>query len=267
VRKQITLGSRELTYLDAGSGEVLVLLHAFPLNADMWEPQLDQFPHWRVIAPDLRGFGTAEVDGRPSLPASMDDFAADVVDLLDRLKIKDAVIGGLSMGGYITFALLQRARAYFRGLILADTRPGADSAEAREGRVKMQALADQEGAAGVARNMLPKLLGDTTRRTQPALVERVADIVERTNPSAIKAALACMMTRPDSTPLLSEITVPTLILVGDEDTVTPRPEAEAMHRRIAGSRLAVIPQAGHLSNLEKPDEFTAAVRSFLQEKV
>jgi 3-oxoadipate enol-lactonase len=244
---------------------VVVLLHAFPLNARMWEGQLALAGGgWRVIAPHFRG-----VDGGTSDPpaVSIDDYAGDAIDLLDALHIQQAVVAGLSMGGYIAFAMLRHAARYVQALILADTRAEADTAEGVEGRKKMLELVQAKGPAAVAQEMIPKLLGETSRRTRPDVVDRVRSLVLSNSAEAIAGAVRALMTRPDSTPLLSTIHVPTLIVVGDEDTVTPPAVAEKMHGSIAGSEFTVIAGAGHLSNLEQPDAFNRALARFLAHRL
>ena len=244
---------------------VVVLLHAFPLNARMWEGQLALASGgWRVIAPHFRG-----VDGGAGDPptASLDDYAGDVIDLLDGLHIKQAVIGGLSMGGYAAFALLRLAASYFQGLILADTRPQADTPQGLEGRKKMLALVEGKGPGAVADEMIPKLLGETTRTARPEVADRVRSLVLSNSPESIAGAVKAMMTRPDSTPLLSTIHVPTLIVVGDQDSLTPPADSELMRAGIAGAELTVIPGAGHLTNLEQPELFNAALAGFLSHRL
>ena len=231
----------------------------------MWEGQLGLADRgWRVLAPHLRGF-----DGGTGDPpaTSMDDYAGDVIDLLDALHIKTAVIGGLSMGGYVAFALLRLAARYVQGLILADTRPQADTPEAVEGRKLLLQIVRDNGPSAVADQMLPKLLGETTQNTRPEIVERVRSLVLASSADAIGGAIQALMTRPDSTPLLASIHVPTLIIVGDQDALTPRPLSEDMHRAIPGSELAVIQGAGHLTNLEEPAAFTGALAHFLDHRV
>ena len=243
----------------------LLLLHAFPLNARMWEGQLALAETgWHVIAPQLRGF-----DGGIGDPpaASVDDYAGDVIDLLDALHVKQAVVGGLSMGGYVAFAMLRHAARYVQGLILADTRSQADTPEGVAARASLLQLVQDQGPSAVADETIPKLLGETTRKTRPAVMQQVRSLAVASSADAIAGALRALMTRPDSTPLLSTIHVPTLIVVGDEDTVTPPAASEDMHRAIAGSELVRIPQAGHLSNLEQPDLFTAALAAFLSHRV
>jgi 3-oxoadipate enol-lactonase len=243
----------------------LLLLHAFPLNARMWEGQLALAgTGWRIIAPQLRGFDRG--DGDPPA-ASVDDYAGDVIDLLDALHVKQAVIGGLSMGGYVAFALLRLAARYVQGLVLADTRSEADTPDGLAGRTRMLQLVQDKGPAAVADEMIPKLLGETTRRTRPAVVEQVRSLALASPAAAIEGAIRALMTRPDSTPLLSSIHMPTLIVVGDEDTVTPPAASEGMRQLIGGSELVRIPHAGHLSNLERPDLFNAALAAFLSHRV
>ena len=242
-----------------------MLLHAFPLNARMWEGQFSLAQTgWHVIAPQLRGYDAGA--GDPPA-ASVDDYAGDVVDLLDALRIKLAVVGGLSMGGYVAFAMLRHAARYVQGLILADTRSQADTPDGVAGRTRTLQLLQEKGPAAVADAMLPNVLDETPRTTRPAVVELVRSLMLSSSAEAIGGGLRALMTRPDSTPLLKTIHVPTLIVVGDEDTLTPPAAAEEMHRGIAGSELVRIPQAGHLSNLEQPELFNAALATFLNHRV
>jgi 3-oxoadipate enol-lactonase len=249
MREHVIDGMR---YLEAGAGWPVVLIHAFPFGADMWQPQLARVPEgWRFIAPDLTG-----------LPRSttMDGYARDVARLLDRLEIDEATIGGLSMGGYVTFALFRLASERFTGMILADTRSGADSPDGKAARANMRELLASHGPSAIADQMLPKLLSSNAA---PDLVARVRRMIEAVPPDAIDAGLAAMMERPDSTPDLPRVSSPTLVIVGERDQVTPRAEAERMHGMMPRSRLTVIPDAGHLSNLERPDEFSDALHDFL----
>ncbi len=245
---------------------VLVLLHAFPLNARMWEPQLTPFAAggWRVVAPQMRGVDRG--DAHPG-PVSMDDYAGDIVDLLDGLHAHEAVLCGLSMGGYAALALARLAPRYVQGLILADARAEADTAEAVAGRRRMQATAREKGPAAIADEMLPKLLGETTRTTRPELVARARALVLANSGESIASMLDALLSRADSTPTLATIHCPTLVLVGDEDAVTPRPLSESLRRNIAGAELVVIQGAGHLSSLERPDAFNDAVAAFLAHRV
>ena len=261
VREQrVSLAHGTTRYLEAGGGWPVVLLHAFPLNADMWRGQLERVPDgWRFIAPDLRGFGP----GATAAATSMDDFADGVVALLDALEIEKATIGGLSMGGYATFALLRRAPERFHAVVLADTRSTADTEQGRAGREKMIQTLRGPGVAAVVDEMLPKLLGETTRRERPEVAADVRRIAQMNSPAGVAGGVAAMRDRPDSTGDLARISVPVLILVGEEDTLTPPSDSEAMRAQITRGHLVDIPRAGHLSNLEAPDAFSAALADFL----
>lgn len=261
---RITVGERSMRYLEAGTGWPVVLLHAFPFNADMWRPELERVPEgWRFIAPDLRGFGPdAPIAARDAV-RTLDEMAADVRSLLDRLEIERAVIGGLSMGGYVTFALFRAAPDRFTGMILADTKPQADTPEGRAGRRAMIEAAQAGGSAAVADMMLPKLLGRTTQTRRPTLAPQVRRMIEQERVEGIVGALEAMIARPDSTPDLPRIACPALVIVGDEDELTPPAHAEMMQNHIPRSRLVVLPEAGHLSSLEAPDGFTLAMADFL----
>jgi pimeloyl-ACP methyl ester carboxylesterase len=235
------------------------------MNARMWEPQLSLAANgWRVIAPQLRGMDGGSADPPAT---SMDDHAADVVDLLDALHVEDAVVGGLSMGGYVAFALQRHAPRYIRALVLADTRPQADTPEGVEARKKMLALVREKGPSAVADEMIPKLLGEQTRRTRPDVAERIRDLILSSSAEAIANAITALMTRADATPLLPTIHVPTLIIVGEQDAITPPALSEQMYKDIKGSEYVVIPNAGHMANLEQAEAFNAALARFLEHRV
>jgi pimeloyl-ACP methyl ester carboxylesterase len=247
-----------MSWLESGAGWPLVLLHAFPLTAEMWRPQLEQVPDgWRFIAPELAS----------ALPAegvrTIDDYARDVGGLLEALRVDSAVIGGLSMGGYVTFELFRQAPSLFSGVILADTRPQADSEEGRVSRMRMRELLAREGVNAIADQMIPKLLTGRTIRDRPDVAARVRAIIESNPPRVVDAALDAMMRRADSSADLPRISCATLVMVGDQDAVTPPAEADAMHRAIERSVLVTLPDAGHLSNLEQPDAFSRALADFL----
>ena len=228
----------------------------------MWEPQhalADQ--GWRIVMPQFRGFDCTKSDVPEA--ASLEDYARDVADLLETLGVDQAVVGGLSMGGYVAFELYRRMPHLFSGLVLADTRAEADGPEARANRARMIELAGAHGAQAIADEMMSKLLGDTTRRSCPAVEDRVRALILANHPSAIQAALRSMMTRPDSTPLLSSIAVPTLVIVGEEDALTPPPLSTSMAAAIRHAELVRVPMAGHLSSLEQPQAFNAALANFL----
>jgi 3-oxoadipate enol-lactonase len=243
----------------------LVLIHAFPLNAAMWEPQLALAERgWRVIAPHLRGMGEG-AEGRGAL--SMDDYVGDLIDLLDGLHLKGSVIGGLSLGGYVTLGLFKHAPSYFGGMVLADTRSPADTPEGVEGRKKMLAVLEKDGVSGVVGQMLPKLISDTTRQRRAGVDEEVRTIAASNTVPGVAGAITAMMGRMDSTALLPSIHCPTLIVVGEDDRLTPPAESQSMHAAIPGSELVILPEAAHLSSFERPDAFNAALGRFLDHHV
>ncbi|MBX9929714.1 MAG: alpha/beta hydrolase [Gemmatimonadaceae bacterium] len=245
---------------DVGSGLPVVLLHGFPHHRALWASQLNGLAApVRTIAPDLRGFGESESSG----PTSMDRYADDIAALCDQLGLDKIVLGGLSMGGYIAFAFWRRHRARVRALVLCDTRAGADSEAGRATRDELIALAERDGSAAVADRMLPGMLGRTTREKHPDLVESMREMMVRAPVAGVTAALAALRDRPDSTPTLSTIDVPTLIICGDEDVLTPVAESRAMHHAISGSHLELLAGAGHVSNVERPAAFNHVLSEFL----
>jgi 3-oxoadipate enol-lactonase len=256
--KTAMINGIDMAYRDEGAGQPILFIHAFPLHSAIWDRQIAAFsPQHRVIAPDLRGLGAT---ARGSGAASLDQHADDMAALLDHLGIESATVVGLSMGGYITFALWRRHRERIAALVMADTRAGADTEEGKQGREKNAKLAEEHGPGALADQMLPKLLGPNA---PAALREQVRAIIESNDRVGIAAALRAMAARPDSTPLLATIDVPTLVLVGAEDVLTPPSEAEAMFNAIPGCRIAELPGAGHLSNIEAPEAFNAQVAEFL----
>ena len=256
-----SVGGSPVRYLEAGSGSPVVLLHAFPLSADMWRPQLAQPPEGaRLLAPDLRGFGPeARTPAR-----TMEEMAADVLDWLDALRIDRAAIGGLSMGGYLTFALFRLAPERFTGVILANTRAAADTAEGRANRDRMSALVREQGVSAVADQMLPKLLGETSRAAQPALSAEVRRMIESNTARGVDGAILAMRDRPDSSSLLPAMLRPALVIAGEEDALIPAADAVRMHEALPRSQLVMIPRAGHLSNLEAPTPFSQALDAFVR---
>jgi pimeloyl-ACP methyl ester carboxylesterase len=256
-----TVCGRTVRYLEAGAGWPVLLIHAFPVNADMWRPQLERVPDgWRYLAPDIRGFGPGDA---PPGSFTLDDVAADLRAFLDHVQVNSAVIGGCSMGGYITFALFRHSPELFDGMILADTKAEADTPEALEGRRKMIELARTKGASAVADQVLPKLLSGTAREQRPEVVSAVRRMIESIGVETIVGALEAMMARPDSIGLLPTIHCPALIVVGADDEVTPEANARTMETGIERSRVVVLPDAGHLSNLEAPDAFSLALSDFV----
>lgn len=250
-----------LAYNDQGSGLPIIFLHAFPLNRTMWTEQEKAFSsQFRVVTIDLRGHGESDA---PLWRYTLDQAADDVIGLLDHLSIREAVFVGLSMGGYILFALYQKYADRVKGLVLADTRAQADMAEGKEARFQMAQTAYQKGPSAIADIMIPKLLSPTTVQAKPGLARHVRAMIEGNQISGIAGDLMAMAERPDSVTLLKHITCPTQIIVGELDLPTPPSDAKLMADLIPNARLAIIPAAAHLSNLEKPDTFNNTVREFV----
>ena len=270
-REHITVGQKRIGYLAAESPapgprqqplRTIVFLHAFPLNSEMWRPQLDAVPAgWRAIAPDYRGFGGSS----PATSATMNDLAGDVIDVLDHLEIHEAVVAGCSMGGYVAFELLASAPSYVKGLVLIDTRAGADTDEGKAGRRAMLEKVAREGSRAIADDMTPKLLGASTQRDRPDLVIQVHEMIASTDPQAIAMAVSAMMGRKDMTASLSAITAPTLVIAGAEDTLIPAAAMQQMHGAIKGAAFHTIEAAGHLPGLEQPSAFNARLHEFLKQ--
>lgn len=262
-RHHAEIAGRRMSWLQAGQGRAVVLLHAFPVAAEMWKPQLDAVPHgWTMIAPDLPGFGESSGTGTAGAATHVDDHADAVLGLMRHLSIEQAAIGGLSMGGYVTFALHRKAPQRFRAMILADTRAEPDTSEAKAGREKMQAEVRAKGAPGAADIMLPKLLGANGSSVNPQSIA-VREIILKNETQGIVDAIEALKTRPDSTPTLKQIACPTLVIVGDQDEVTPVPLSETMAREIPQATLTVIPGAAHLANVQQPEAFNRAMWAFL----
>jgi 3-oxoadipate enol-lactonase len=261
----IRINDIQMAYTNTGIGRPVVLIHGYPFNRTLWTEQVTALSNsYRVIAPDLRGFGESDSsDG----PATMNRMAHDVAELLDHLEVSRAVIGGLSMGGYVALAFYKQFPSRVRSLVLADTRAQADTEEAKQTRVQQAEKALSEGMAGIADAMLPKLLTPETVSKRPEIVKRVRDMMLKTKPEGAAAALLGMAEREDQTPLLSKISVPALIIVGAEDAITPVADSEKMHQAIAGSRLVVLENAGHVSNLEQTEKFNEALMGFVRDSI
>jgi 3-oxoadipate enol-lactonase len=244
-----------------GDGPALLLIHGFPLDRSMWAHQIATLARWRRIAPDLRGCGFSDA---PEQGYTMAAYADDLVRLLDRLRAERAVVAGHSMGGYVAFEMLRRHRERVMGLILVDTRAGADTSEGRKGRDALIEVARTQGPAAVAEHLLPRLVGRSTQRTQPQVLEQVREMARRTPVPGMVGALTAMRDRPDSTPHLAAIDVPTLVVVGEEDELTPPPMARAMTSAIPSAAMTTIPGAGHLAPLEAPTAVTRVIAEFLE---
>ena len=245
-----------------GGGDVpAVLLHGFPLDATMWEAQAQALGDagYRVIAPDLPGFGRSRSDA----PFTMDSQADAVHALLDSIGALPCVLVALSMGGYIALAYAKKYPADLRGLVLVDTKAEADTAEGKAGRQKMIDLVRKEGSKAVADQMMPKMLAKDAAAQRPQQAQALRRIMEACPPKTIENALAAMRDRPDRTGELATIKVPTLVIVGESDQITPPDVAETMAKKIPGAQLVKIRGAGHMSPMEQPEQVNQAIQVFL----
>jgi len=253
----------EIGYDMVGYGTPVVMLHGYPFNRTMWSDQVEALAaRHRILIPDLRGHGESEATAEP---ATMEEMARDVSSLMEELDISRAAVCGLSMGGYVALALYKMFPLRARALVLADTRAGADTEEARANREVQAKKALAEGMAGIADAMLPKLLSPNTVAKNPSVVARVREMMVKTKPEGAAAALRGMALRSDHTQFLSRVVAPAMIMVGKEDAITPVSESEFMHKEIGGSRLKVIEGAGHVSNIEQPERFNEALSKFLRD--
>ena len=249
----------EMGYEDTGgAGVPLILIHGFPLDRTIWSAQVSGLSDVaRVIAPDLRGFGESSMAGGAM---TIDDYATDVRALMDALGLAKAVIGGVSMGGYVAMAFQRKFPSRVEGLVFVDTRGDADTLEGKAGRDASIATARAEGVAAIAAQMLPKML--TPAASEPKR-RALSDMMNRQTLEGVVGALAALRDRGSSTSSNAGIRVPALVVCGAEDAIIAPKEAEALRATIPGARLVVIPGAGHLPNYETPDAFNAAVRELL----
>jgi 3-oxoadipate enol-lactonase len=244
-----------------GEGPAVLFVHGYPLDRTLWSHQMASIEGWRRIAPDLRGMGESDA---PDLGYSMNTYAADLAALLDVLGVDDVVLCGLSMGGYVCFEFLRRWRSRVKGLVLMDTRATADSPDARRGRDLASTMAREGGAAAIADSMVPQLLSPVTQE-RADIVGKVREMIENTAVAGLVGALAAMRDRDDSESLLPSLAdLPTLILVGEDDQLTPPHEARRIVQAIPGAQLEVVSGAAHLPPIEQPEETTARLQSFLE---
>jgi len=279
--KSLSVCGTELHYVDRGQGRPVLFVHGFPLDHTMWAEQIDAISQQcRVIAPDLRGFGRSGKGDRSNLPerpegccaqigpvpfaATMEQFADDLAALLDALGISEPVVYcGLSMGGYIAFQFWRKYAERLRGLVLCDTRAAADSPEAAAARHVMADRVLAEGPRPLVEMMLPRLFGETTRQERPEVVEGLRRVMMANSPRGIAAAAHGMAARPDMTAALKEIRCPTLVVVGEDDVISPPAEMRGIAQAIPGAKFVEIPAAGHMSPLENPAAVNAAIIEFL----
>lgn len=252
-----------LAYDDVGSGPVVILIHGFPFNRTMWREQVELLSsNYRVLTLDLRGHGDSAATAGT---VTMEDMARDVSALMDHVRVSRATIAGLSMGGYVSLAFCRLFPLRVRALVLADTRAQNDNEEAKQNREVQARKALAEGMEGIADAMLPKLLAPETVAKRADIVRRVREMMVQTKPEGAAAALRGMAERRDQRQSLANIIAPTLIVVGREDAITPVADSELMHREIRGSRLDIIEGAGHVSNIERAEDFNKALIRFLHD--
>ncbi len=251
----------KLHVLESGDprGLPVVLLHAFPLSGAMWEPQREALKKFRALAVDLRGFGGTP----PSFPWFIEHAVDDVFETLTALGVEKAVFVGLSMGGYVALRAVEKSPSRVRALVLCDTRAEADGNEAKLKRAAAVDLARARGTAAFVRPFLNDALAPKTLAEMPGVFEFLRGLAETAAPESVTAALAALAARPDMTAALPRITVPTCVLVGAQDKITPLALAEAMRSRVPGAELHVIADAGHFSNAENPAAFNDRLVSFL----
>ena len=252
-----------LNFTDDGPGPVVVLLHGFPLDLTLWDSQRETIGSmYRVICPDLRGHGKTEAPGGIY---PIDDMADDVIELLDSLKISEPVVlGGLSMGGYVALSIAVRYRKRLRGLMLMNTKAGADTPEMARSREELARQVEESGDIGpVVASMLPKMFGSTSTAKSPELVERIRDVMSRTSPNGVAGMLRGLAIRPDRKADLARITLPTLVMTGAEEAMIPVEESRAMASALPNAELIVVSESGHLTPLENPVAANSAILRFL----
>jgi 3-oxoadipate enol-lactonase len=261
--KRVSIGDVDLNVVDQGSGAPLLLVHGFPLDHTMWRGQIDALSDvCRVIAPDQRGFGQSGAADKMSMESMADDLAS----LLDALGVAQPIVYcGLSMGGYIAWQFVKRHGDRLAKLILCDTRAAADTEEARKNRFATAEKVLAEGSHVVAEAMLPKLFADSTVAEQPTVVEQTRQVIEATAPATVAAALHAMAARIDATPMLPDVKLPTLVLCGEHDALTPATEMHQVAGAMPAAQYVEIAGAGHMAPLEKPEPINAAIRQFLGE--
>jgi 3-oxoadipate enol-lactonase len=255
----------KLDYTDTGGdGPAVLFIHGFPFDRHMWDPQVEALKGgWRLLVPDLKGFGSSEApDNRSSY--TVDSYADELKAVLDDAGADKAVLVGLSLGGYIALAFMRKFPEAVTALVLANTRAEADPPEGIEKRTNQQNQVSSEGTAGLIEAMPGALLSEKTKANHPDVADRLRGTMDNP-PAGYIGALETMKQRPDSSAGLANIKVPTLVLVGEDDPLIPPDASRSLHEAIGGSRLVVIPEAGHVSNLEAPEAFTKALEEFLSE--
>lgn len=254
-----------LSYETSGLGIPVVLIHAFPLSSSMWKPQIKNLERkGKMIVLDLPGFGKSPYEAKTTVPK----MAQEAALLLDSLKVTGPVMmAGLSMGGYVAFEFFRQFPTRVKALGLFSTRAGADTPEAHEKRIKTAEQILKDGLEDFFKKTVPNLVGKSTQESNPKLLREIMEMISSNSREGVAAGLLAIAGRRDSTDLLASIKCPTLIIAGDEDTLIPFSESEAMHTQIKGSQFHLIPKAGHLVNLEQPEAFQKVFEKFLAQKL
>lgn len=259
-----TIKNMTFNYQDRGQGTPVVLVHGFPLDSRVWEAQIAALSdRYRVIAPDLRGFGQS----KSSEPFTMDSLADDLHELLKQIGALPCILGGLSMGGYAALAFAKKYRSDLKGLILVDTRAEADATVGKENRNRMIQVAREKGSKAITDEMFPKMLSEESVKQRKDIAERLRQIMESQSPKTIENALAAMRDREDHMANLASIAVPVLIVVGEHDALTPPAMSEAMNKALPHATMKVIPVAGHMAPMEKPEEVSSEIRRFVEQRI
>jgi 3-oxoadipate enol-lactonase len=260
---QVQSGDAEIFYQVLGDGPPVVLLHPFPVHHEFWSPVAQALEsRYRLVVPDLRGHGAS---GAGEGPATMEKHAADLARVLDDAGVGRAIFVGVSIGGYVLFQFLRRHRNRVAGLVLCNTKAQADSPEARAVRLQVAADVLERGSEPFFESMLPKLMGKTTHSTRPDLIQAALRMMRKMSTEDVALVQKGMAERLDSVETLKTINVPTLVIAGDEDTLTPVGEAELMRKNISGSEMKIVARAGHYSPWEQPAEVGKLLRQFLDE--
>jgi len=254
---KLELKSGTVSYVDAGIGPAVLLIHAFPLNNTMWTSQVAALSsRFRVVAPDIRGFG----ESQPASAWTMEEMADSLNEFLDKLDVQDSAVAGVSMGGYISLSFWSKYPKRVRQLVLSNSRARADNDAEKNARNEMIAAIEQSGAAILPDRMLPRLL----QPNPPAgIVRQVRNMIESTSPAAAIYAVMAMRDRMDFSSMLHRIECPTMVITGENDVIIRMEDSRAVADAISGARFVTIPNSGHLSNLENPEAFNAALLSFL----
>lgn len=261
---KITINSINHSYIDEGPAEVpvIIFIHGFPLNKSMWNKQIESLKDdCRVIAYDIRGHGNSEMG---DADFSIDLFAKDLLAFMDALKFEKAIVCGLSMGGYIALNAIENHPERFSGLVLSDTNCTADTLEGKEKRMKTIESIKENGVEKLANDMVINLFAPETFQMNPTEIALAREMIVKTSKQSLYNTLHALAGRKETCSKLKNIKVPVLILVGKEDKITPPEAASAMHEKITNSSLHVISNAGHLSNMENPDEFNNQLKKFVK---